>query len=175
MKLAFTGHRPESLFLGENELSASAICIKALLADEIMQYAAQGYDTFMTGGARGDDILFAEQVLLVKGLAYPNIQLITVVPYKGQADNWTEAWRERYFRILEYSSDVITLAAHYSNGCYHIRNRYLVDHADRVLALYNDSRTGGTAYTVKYARQQNKEIIVIHPITMERKVLLTRV
>ena len=33
--LAFTGHRPESLPFGENELSASAIRIKTLLADEI--------------------------------------------------------------------------------------------------------------------------------------------
>ena len=93
--LAFTGHRPESLPFGENELSASAIRIKTLLADEIMRCAAQGYDTFLAGGARGGDILFAEQVLFVKGLEYPDIRLITVVPHEGQANNWTEAWRER--------------------------------------------------------------------------------
>ena len=98
--LAFTGHRPESLPFGENELSASAIRIKTLLADEIMRCAAQGYDTFLAGGARGGDILFAEQVLFVKGLEYPDIRLITVVPHEGQANNWTEAWRERYFRIF---------------------------------------------------------------------------
>ena len=138
--LAFTGHRPESLPFGENELSASAIRIKTLLADEIMRCAAQGYDTFLAGGARGGDILFAEQVLFVKGLEYPDIRLITVVPHEGQANHWTEAWRERYFRILEYSSDVITLESRYSSGCYHARNRYLVDHADSVLALYNDVR-----------------------------------
>ena len=156
--LAFTGHRPESLPFGENELSASAIRVKAMLADEIMRCAAQGYDTFLAGGACGGDILFAEQVLFVKGLEYPDIRLeypdirlITVVPHEGQANNWTEAWRERYFRILEYSSDVVTLEMHYSSGCYHARNRYLVDHADSVLALYNGSPTGGTAYTVKYA------------------------
>ena len=76
--LAFTGHRPESLPFGENELSASAIRIKTLLADEIMRCAAQGYDTFLAGGARGGDILFAEQVLFVKGLEYPDIRLITI-------------------------------------------------------------------------------------------------
>ena len=82
--LTFTGHRPESLPFGENELSASAIRIKTLLADEIMRCAAQGYDTFLAGGARGGDILFAEQVLFVKGLEYPDIRLITVVPMKGR-------------------------------------------------------------------------------------------
>ena len=172
--LAFTGHRPESLPLGENELTASAIRIKALLADEIMRCAAQGYDTFLAGGARGGDILFAEQVLLVEGLEYPNLRLITVVPHEGQANNWAEAWRERYFRILEYSYDVVTLSAHYSSGCYHARNRYLVDHADSVLALYNGTPTGGTAYTAKYTYQRNKEIIVIDPNTMERKIIPPR-
>ena len=61
-----------------------------------------------------------------------------------------------------------------SSGCYHARNRYLVDHADSVLALYNGSPTGGTAYTVKYACQRNKEIIVIDPATMERRVIPPR-
>lgn len=174
MKLAFTGHRPESLPFGENELTASAIRIKVLLANEIMRCAAQGYDTFLAGGARGGDILFAEQVLLVKGLEYPNLRLITVIPHEGQANSWTEAWRERYFRILEYSYDVVTLSTHYSSGCYHARNRYLVDHADTLLALYNGTPTGGTAYTVKYAYQRNKEIIIIDPNTMERKIIPPR-
>ena len=40
MRLAFTGHRPESLPFGENELSASVIHIKTLLADEIIQLGA---------------------------------------------------------------------------------------------------------------------------------------
>ena len=84
MRLAFTGHRPESLPFGENELSASAIRIKTLLADEITRCAAQGYDTFLAGGG---DILFAEQVLFVKGLEYPDIRLITVVPHEGQANH----------------------------------------------------------------------------------------
>ena len=57
---------------------------------------------------------------------------------------------------------------------YHARNRYLVDHADTLLALYNGTPTGGTAYTVKYAYQRNKEIIVIAPNTMERKVIPPR-
>ena len=52
--LAFTGHRPESLPFGENELSASAIRIKAMLADEIMRCAAQGYDTSVSQGLAAD-------------------------------------------------------------------------------------------------------------------------
>ena len=76
--------------------------------------------------------------------------------------------------LILQSTDVITLESHYSSGCYHARNRYLVDHADSVLALYNGSPTGGTAYTVKYAYQRNKEIVIIDPTAMERKVIPPR-
>ena len=174
MKLAFTGHRPELLPFGDNELSAASIRVKALLLDEIMNSAANGCRVYLNGGARGGDIIFAEQVLLVKATEYPDIQLITVVPHEGQANSWTEAWRERYFRIHELSDQVITLASRYSRDCYHVRNRYLVDNADRLLALYNGGATGGTAYTVKYARQKNRDIVVIDPNTLERTVIPPR-
>lgn len=107
-KLAFVGCRPERLPFGEDERTASAIRLKALLLNEIMQRVEEGYDTFLTGAMRGGDILFAEQLLLVKALTYPHIRLITVVSYKGQADGWSEMWRERYNRILDYSEEVIT-------------------------------------------------------------------
>lgn len=174
MKLAFTGHRPELLPFSENELSADSIRVKAMILDEIMSSAANGCDTFLNGGARGGDIIFAEQVLLAKATEYPNIRLITVVPHEGQANAWTEAWRDRYFRILELSTDVIMLSSRYTRDCYHVRNRYLVDNADKLLALYNGGATGGTAYTVKYARQKNREIIVIDPNTLNRTVIPSR-
>ena len=63
-KLAFVGCRPERLPFGEDERTASAIRLKALLLNEIMQRVEEGYDTFLTGAMRGGDILFAEQLLL---------------------------------------------------------------------------------------------------------------
>ena len=110
----------------------------------------------------------------MKATEYPNIRLITVVPHEGQANGWSEAWRERYFRIHELSTEVITLAYRYSRDCYHVRNRYLVDNADKLLTLYNGGATGGTAYTVNYARQKNREIIVIDPNTLERTLIPPR-
>ena len=61
-KLAFVGCRPERLPFGEDERTASAIRLKALLLNEIMQRVEEGYDTFLTGAMRGGDILFAEQL-----------------------------------------------------------------------------------------------------------------
>ena len=46
MKLAFTGHRPESLPFGENENDPRCVRLKAMLLTEIMDRAKAGYDTF---------------------------------------------------------------------------------------------------------------------------------
>ena len=103
-----------------------------------MRCAAQGYDNFLAGGARGGDILFAEQVLFVKGLEYPDIRLITVVPH-GRANNWTGV-AERAISAYWVFFRCCHTEMHYSSGCYHL-SQYLV--ADSVLALYNGSPTGG--------------------------------
>ena len=112
-RLAFTGHRPESLPFGENENDPRCVRLKAMLLTEIMDRAKAGYDTFYTGCARGMDIVFGRQVLLVKATSYPNIRLIGVVPHEGQANHWTETWRDRYFDMLEQADDVVTLSARY--------------------------------------------------------------
>lgn len=53
----------------------------------------------------------------------------------------------------------------FSQLCYYIRNRYLADHADTVLAVYdmNANKGSGTGYTAHYAQIQGKIIIVIDP------------
>lgn len=45
------------------------------------------------------------------------------------------------------------------------RNRFLVDHAATLLAVYNGERRGGTAATLRYAQKMGRESIVIDPIT----------
>ena len=45
-------------------------------------------------------------------------------------------------------------------------NRFLVEHASTLLAVYNGVRRSGTGATVNYARKMGREIIVIDPITL---------
>lgn len=51
----------------------------------------------------------------------------------------------------------------YREGCMLKRNRYLVDHAACLLAVYNGERRGGTAMTVRYAEKLNRDIHIIDP------------
>ena len=44
------------------------------------------------------------------------------------------------------------------------RNRFLVDHAGLVLAVYNGEPRGGTAFTVRYAQRTGKQVVLIDPL-----------
>ena len=44
-----------------------------------------------------------------------------------------------------------------------IRNRWMVDNSDLVLAVFDGKKEGGTWNCVKYAKSKNKEIVVIKP------------
>ena len=52
---------------------------------------------------------------------------------------------------------------------YKKRNYYMVDHADFLLAVYDNNRKlrSGTGQTVNYALKQNLRIIFLHPDTAE--------
>ncbi|MBR0282920.1 MAG: hypothetical protein IJQ81_15270 [Oscillibacter sp.] len=51
----------------------------------------------------------------------------------------------------------------YSEGCMLERNRFMVDHVDMLLAVYNGEWRGGTAATVRYAKKSRKRILIINP------------
>lgn len=46
------------------------------------------------------------------------------------------------------------------------RNRFLVEYASILLAVYNGERRGGTAATMRYAQKVGRETILIDPITL---------
>jgi uncharacterized phage-like protein YoqJ len=91
-----------------------------------------------------------------------------VLPCETQADKWSSTQRDRYFDgLLPRCDDVITLQGKYTPDCMHKRNRYIVDRANHLLAVYDGSGKGGTAYTVHYAQRKNRQILTIHPETLE--------
>ena len=49
---------------------------------------------------------------------------------------------------------------HYSAGCMQRRNRYMVDHAQRLIAVF-DGQEGGTRRTVEYAMRRGLEIVYV--------------
>ena len=56
--------------------------------------------------------------------------------------------------------ECICLAKTYRKGCFHIRNRYMVDNSCYCICYLTENK-GGTAYTVNYAKRQGLKIINI--------------
>ena len=163
---AFTGHRPARFSFGFNESDERCVKIKALMSERIAALVADGVTDFYTGMALGVDQWAASIVLDMKK-THPSVRLIAVLPCETQADSWTVEQRERYFDTLALCDDVVTLNKKYTRSCMFERNRYLVDHAEHLLAVYDGGSDGGTSYTIKYAKQQGRSITVIHPDTPE--------
>lgn len=151
-RCCFTGHRPEKLHLPDKQIVSA-------LRKEILCAIHDGYVTFLSGMARGVDIWAAETVLELKQCGYP-IHLVCASPYMGVEAGWTYEWRRRYENTIAAADIVKYISPCYSQSCFHIRNKWLVDHANRVIAVYN-GESGGTKNTVQYAARQGIQTIII--------------
>ena len=151
-RCCFTGHRPEKLFLIDSEI------IKEL-EKEICRAVADGFTTFISGMARGVDIWAAEIVLKLRK-KNKQIHLICASPYEGFETRWSANWQKRYRKIMKKADYVKFVSPNYSLSCFQIRNEYMVNHSNRVIAVYN-GEAGGTRNTLNYAKKKGIEIIVI--------------
>ncbi len=149
LTVCFTGHRhlPDGL----------QPVIMRRLKTVIQALYHKGYRFFGTGGAVGFDTLAAKAVLSLKE-KLPEIKLILVLPCKDQTARWNEMDKTVYADIFSKADKVVFLSETYQRGCMQKRNRHLVDHSS-VCVSYLNHFSGGSAYTVNYAKKQNVEII----------------
>ena len=71
--------------------------------------------------------------------------------------------RNRYFGILDRCDYETLVQHHYDRGCMMRRNRYMVDRANRIIAVYDGVPQGGTAQTLLYALRQGLETDILRP------------
>ncbi len=149
-RCAFTGHRPEKLNLPEAE-------VRELLHSAIGQAYKDGFNVFISGGARGVDLWAADIVLLLKA-EYPDIKLMCAVPFIGYNSKWSEKDKAESRRILERADLVVPVCGGYSEGCFQRRNEWMIDHCSRLIAVWN-GQPSGTANAVRYAQRKGVETI----------------
>ena len=116
-----------------------------------------GVTEFRVGGALGFDTLAALSVIDRKSTD-PKIRLELCVPCRDQAKNWRDEDIKIYRYIMDSADKVTVLHEKYVRGCMHERNRYMVDGSDYCVAYCTD-QTGGSAYTVDYARKKGVKVI----------------
>ena len=138
----FTGHRTIP-FLQRRK-------IEKRTEEALIEAIKQGYRFFGAGGALGFDTLAAQTVLRLRK-TYPQIKLILVLPCLSQTRGWKSEDIAEYERIKAAADKVVYTSQEYTRDCMFKRNRHLVDNSSLCFA-YLTENTGGTAYTVDYAR-----------------------
>lgn len=142
-----TGHRD----LPQNQIGY----VKAALLREIEKAVTDGFTCFMSGLAEGVDQYFVEMVM-EKQKDNPALELIAVIPYRKRLDSLRA--KGRTFEMLEACTDVIVMQEEYHPSVYSHRNRYMAQHSDRVIAVYDGREKGGTVRTIRFVHQMKKEL-----------------
>ena len=147
MILAATGHRPHALGGYGPEVHARLL----RLARSTLETAPTP-DAVISGMALGWDTAWAVAALDL------GIPLIAAVPFDGQERRWPEQARRQHRSILSRAARVhIVAPGGYAAWKLERRNAWMVDHADRIVALWSGA-PGGTARCVAYARRTGKPV-----------------
>lgn len=144
--VAATGHRPQRL-VGIPERAVFDAC-RAFLATLEPEQAVSGM-------ALGFDTIFARAALSLR------IPLIAACPGEPgqQPSRWAAVDRAVYFDLLARAVEVahITNAPTYGRCCT-LRNEYMVDRADVMLALWNGEKRG-TGHCAGYADRRGVPLV----------------
>ncbi len=146
----FTGHR--------NIRKEDKNTIRAKIREQVLTQLEIGVSTFMVGGAMGFDMLAAEVLLDLREKEGKALRLVSVLPYLEWREKWPEEEKDREDRILEKSDEILVSADEYSRHSYLDRDRRMVD-SSAVCIAYCTRKSGGTAYTVRYALKNGLPVI----------------
>lgn len=148
----FTGHRVMS--------TEERARLRVSLRLELLRLINLGYTTFLAGGALGFDTLAEQEVLRLKNEISEEIKLVLVLPCRDQDLHWRERDSAVFHTLRRSADEVIYTGEEYERGCMFVRNRFLVEHSSACLFFLRENTTrGGTAYTVRYAKQKGLQLI----------------
>lgn len=137
-KVMITGHRPERLKGREAEITEWINNIIRSLTSE---------DECITGCAKGVDTLFALAAMNKK------IPLVCAFPYKHKLS-------EPEQQMHDYAKEVHWETEEWYKACYLNRDKWMVNRADIVLVVWDGIPKGGTYYTMQYAKEKGKRILL---------------
>ena len=130
-----------------------------------------GFNHFISGAALGIDTLAAEAVLYsIQSLWLP-IKLTVALSQKDHGSNWPRPSQQRLRSICHRTAatkgEIITVSAGpFHNGVGNIRNYWMIDRSDAVIAVWENPKKGGTKHAVEYAFKKGLPILLIDPITL---------
>ena len=139
----FTGHRK----IKDKDFDMVMARTMGKVRELIVKY---GYRYFRVGGSIGYDMFAAEILFLMRDLEFPHIQVILDYPFDGFTDGWDEEQKNEYAKLLPQYDKIVCVSPSVGREAYLARDRHLIDNSSFCIS-YCTRRTGGTAYTIRYA------------------------
>lgn len=142
-----TGHRPNKLGGYSPKIIAKTIATAHIWLD------CNRPVRVISGMAQGWDIALALAAIKLR------IPLTCAIPFEGQQNPWPLEDRKRFDKVI-FSADTVKVISPgpYAAWKMEVRNKWMVDNSDIILALYNGDFKGGTANCIKYAKLKNRQI-----------------
>lgn len=138
MKVAGTGHRPDDIQSYGHAYNVAEIKLKS-----------KPVDVFICGMAAGFDLIAAEAAMKL------GIAVTAAIPWGGHKKSLPADWQARWQEVFDYASEVHFCSEDLNfpgKYIYFVRNEWMVDNADVVMAYWNPEKTsGGTYGCIQYA------------------------
>ena len=158
---AIIGSPPLSFSWGYDEEDPGCGSLRLLLLNRITLLRSQGVTDFYVVIDAGMGLYAAE---MIKSLRENDeaIKLFCVVPWEGQATQWTPDLRERYFNVQAGCSDVLTASTSKTADCEIIDMLNAMDMAGTVIAVQGEEDPL-LPVALRYAERIKKPAVVIGP------------
>ena len=152
MRMALTGHRPERL--GYPDIDFTVYSQWRPIIDWLKeQIKKENVTDAYCGMANGCDIAYGIAVVELKEEKLP-IKLHCVLPCKNY--NNKISWH----RILKSAADEwIELSEEFYKGCDNARDQYMVDHSDKIFAIWDGNKSGGVWSTIRKAQKRGIDVV----------------
>ncbi|WP_456278620.1 DUF1273 domain-containing protein [Bacillus sp. AK128] len=168
--LAITGYKSFELGIFQKDHKGIQY-IKKALHKRLIPLIEEGLEWIIVSGQMGTELWAAEVIIELKE-KYP-IQLAILTPYLEQESKWNEGNKEMYGWILSQADfvDSITKRPYENPGQLKVKNQYIVQKSDGLLAFYDDEKKGSPFFMVQEAQKkmehQNYQLFFITPYDIE--------
>lgn len=148
MNIALTVQR---LGFDENEEHVDWEEIRLWIAEELSKYTE--HKCVYCGMANGCDIALGLVVTRIKDVG-GDINLNCVLPCKEY--NCSHPY---YHKLKAYADEWIELSDAFYKGCDNVRDQYMIDNCDILLAVWDGNKSGGVWSTIRKAQKAGKKIV----------------
>lgn len=165
----FTGHRQvNDAYYNHDNPTKEWAALKNRLESVIQDFITKlSVNHFVSGMAIGVDSVAVEAVALVRAFHGPAVSLTAAIPFPSQSSNWPASTQARWVELCGLCNRIVTTSDDpYTPQKMQIRNEWMVNLSNYVIAVWDGIERGGTWNCIQYALSTGKPVFHIYPITL---------